>query len=376
MGFPLRHFFGIGARLHYTWLLTFILVPAIVTTQFPENYPLWQRILLGIATAIIFFLAVNLREFILRLVALTKGVHLRTITLFIFGGTNHVAEKAAASQPIEMLLTATGLLTNLIIAVALYVAYLVLLSSGSVAFAGLLLWLAYMFLMLVLFHFIPAYPLDAGRGVRALLCKAIKDYDRATRILSWMGIIFGLIMTAAGIAIVVDTRQWSLGLVLALAGWSLQRAAFQGERHGSLHESLRNITVRNLTESYVAVTRQMKLSDLVYHYALLSGQDYFLVVEDNTLQGVVTLDRIRRVRKSRWHSTDVGRVMTPASRIRIANGNQPADLWLDEMEALKINQVPVVEDGQVAGILTYDRIGRLLRNRTKLRMRLRGETDG
>ena len=65
----LSRIFGIRSRLHYTWLVAIILMAAAVATQFSTAYPLWQRIMLGIAASLLFFVAITIREFVLSLVA-------------------------------------------------------------------------------------------------------------------------------------------------------------------------------------------------------------------------------------------------------------------------------------------------------------------
>jgi hypothetical protein len=62
-GIPrLGQIFRVRLRLHRSWVIAFILITAIVVTQFPEAYPLWQRVVLGIATSFLFFIAVSIRE--------------------------------------------------------------------------------------------------------------------------------------------------------------------------------------------------------------------------------------------------------------------------------------------------------------------------
>ena len=228
--FPnLSRIFGIRGRLHYTWLGAVILLTAAVVTQFSTAYPLWQRIILGIAASFLFFLAVAVREFALSFIATRRGITVRRVTLFIFGGVREV-DKESTLPSLELLLAVVGMLSNLIIAGIFYIAYFGLSFTGNIIIHVLIQWLAFIYFMLALFHFIPGFPLDGGRVVRALLWKATDDYERGTRIASWIGWGIGIIFTIGGIMILIITQQWFVGILLAFPGLVLQNAATHSRR--------------------------------------------------------------------------------------------------------------------------------------------------
>ncbi|GAI48212.1 unnamed protein product, partial [marine sediment metagenome] len=127
-------------------------------------------------------------------IATSKGIPVESVTLFVFGGVPQIA-KEATSPILELLSAVVGLLSNLIIAGIFYVVYLVMAHGGNIIIDVLVQWLAFIFFMLALFHFIPAFPLDGGRILRALLWKATGNYERVTRIASWTGWSVGLIFT-------------------------------------------------------------------------------------------------------------------------------------------------------------------------------------
>jgi len=124
-----------------------------------------------------------------------------------------------------------------IIALIFYVLYIVLAHTGSIVVDVLIQWLAFIFFMLTLFHFIPGFPLDGGRLLRALLWKAAGNYERATRIASWTGWGIGLLFTIGGIMVLIITRQWFVGILLAFPGLVLQNAATHSRRQLGQHGS-------------------------------------------------------------------------------------------------------------------------------------------
>ncbi|GAI69897.1 unnamed protein product [marine sediment metagenome] len=98
--------FGVSIRLHHTWVLAFALITAIMVTQFPEALPLWQRVILGLVTGLLFLISVSIRSFIISLVAINRGIPIKRITLFVFGGGAEISKEA--TRPILELLIAVS----------------------------------------------------------------------------------------------------------------------------------------------------------------------------------------------------------------------------------------------------------------------------
>ncbi len=143
--------------------------------------------------------------------------------------------KEATLPVLELLLAVAGLLCNLIIAGIFYVLYIVLAHAGNIIIDVLVQWLAFICFMLALFHFIPGFPLDGGRVLRALLWMATGDYERATRTASWTGWGIGLVFAIGGILILIITQQWFVGILLAFPGLVLQNAATHSRRQARQH---------------------------------------------------------------------------------------------------------------------------------------------
>ena len=356
----------IRLRLHSGWSIAFILITAIVVTQFPEAYPLWQRIVLGIAASFLFFVAVSFREITLNFLALSKGIPVKRVTLFVFGGVSQIA-KEETLPVLELLLAMAGLLCNLIIAGIFYGVHSVLVNTGSVLIDGLILWSAFMYFMLALFHFIPGFPLDGGRLLRVLLWKATGDYDRATGIASWAGQGIGLLFIAGGILLLVLAHQWFNGLTLVFIGWVLHTAAVQSRRPMILHKALHGIMARDVVaRECPVISQQLSLGQLVRGCILVTGQRYFVVADGVKLQGIVTMRNIKPIPKDRWDSTTIGEIMTPAGELRTAQAEQPAASLLEQMNEWQIDHMPVLEQDRVIGIVVLDSLMRLVKARAEL----------
>jgi CBS domain-containing protein len=362
----LTRMLGVRLRLHPTWAIAFPLITAIVVTQFPEAYPLWQRIILGVAASLLFFIALSIREIILNFLALNRGIPVKRVTLFAFGGLSQIA-KEGTLPVLELLLAVAGLLINLIIAGIFYAVHSVLVNTAHVMIDGLILWSAYMYFMLTLFHFIPAFPLDVGRLLRMLLWKATGDYDRATDIASWAGQGFGLLLIVGGILLLVLAGQWFNGLALIFVGWILYLAAARSRRQTALRKALQGIVARDImAKECPSTTPELSLDQLVRDCILVTGQRYFVVADSGKLQGIVTMRDIKRVPKKRWNSTKISKIMTPASELKTAHAQQSAASLLEQMEELNIDQMPVLEQDEVIGVVARDTLVRLDKTRAEL----------
>jgi len=366
---PLNRMLGVRLRLHPTWAVAFILIIAMMVTQFPEAYPLWQRMILGVTASLLFFIAVGFREVILNFLALNRGIPVQRVTLFAIGGLPQIPK--GDTQPLlELLMGTAGLLLNLIIAGIFYTIHSALVNTTHVIIDGIILWTAYLYFLLALFHFIPVFPLDGGRLLRTLLWKFTGDYDRSTNIASWAGQGLGLLLIAYGILLLVLSQQWFNGLTLIFVGWVLYLAAVQSRRQTALREALQHIAARDMMsgESPIIATPQFTVGQLVRDCILVTGQRYFVVSEEGKLRGVVTTRDIKKVPKKRWNSTKISRVMTPASQLKTADAQQSAASLLELMDELGLKRMPVLENDKVIGVISQDNLNRLKKTRVELGM--------
>jgi Zn-dependent protease len=217
-------------RIHYTWLLVFILIPWTITTQYSTETALTARVLLGVATALLFFCTVFCREMALLILANIKGIVVKTVTIFAFGGL--IQPDYETTYPSHVtLLAVSGMLLNFAITVVFYFAHLLFLNIEQEMISVLLKWLAFFFFTLGLFHIIPAYPLEGGRILRGIFWKATDDIRRATRIAGIISWVIGLLTLVSGILLAVLTDELFTGLFFIALGLIIQNAATHGVRH-------------------------------------------------------------------------------------------------------------------------------------------------
>ena len=112
-------FGGVEIRLRYTWLFAFILVAwSLAQGYFPDTSAgesIGTYWLLGIGSSLLLFASVLIHELGHSLVAIRRGLHVQSITLFIFGGVSNL-EQEPVSPGVEFQVTVVGPLSSLVIA--------------------------------------------------------------------------------------------------------------------------------------------------------------------------------------------------------------------------------------------------------------------
>ena len=141
---------------------------------------------------------------------------------------------------------------------------------------------------------------------------------------------------------------------------SYRRAAFLDALHSSAAKD-------TMTREYPVVPPKSSLEQVVHQYALVSGFNYFAVAEDNKLLGIVNIAQIKRVRKKKWVLKTAGDVMTPVKRLRTVPSGVPADIVIEIMDQFRIDDLPVMEQDELIGVVVRDRLTNLAWVRAELK---------
>jgi predicted transcriptional regulator len=120
-----------------------------------------------------------------------------------------------------------------------------------------------------------------------------------------------------------------------------------------------------MTQDYTPIKQQLTFG-LVREYIINSGQNCFVVIENGKLNGIVTLGDIQMPEK-RWETARISDIMTPAERLKTAQLDQPAVDLLEQMDDYDIDQIPVLQEDKVLGMVTRERLLRFLKARAVLK---------
>lgn len=388
--FTLGRVFGIPIRLHYTWLVVFVLLIAVMVTYFPVAYPIWQRVIFGLIANLLFLLSIIVHELAHSLITIHNGIKVRSINLFVFGGMSEITGEAR-SPLVELLIALIGPLASLVLASLFYLGHYVIniasgMRYGEIAITGLD-WMAFINVMLAIFNLIPGYPLDGGRALRAVIWMSTGNYSRATRIATIIGRTLGFILIVAGVVLItgfwpsfnfdpnsillfrIEKQEPQIfnGLWLLFIGWFLENAANISYQQTILYDALKGLTARNvMSDGRPSVDAGMNINNLVKTRFMKMGKRCFLVNQGVETVGLVTIRNVKMIPQARWDSISVEQVMTPMRYVKTTTPTQPAISLLEQMTDLDINQVPVIENHDIIGMVSRDDLQRFLKTRLEL----------
>jgi Zn-dependent protease len=369
--FVLGRLFGIQFRVHYTWFIIFILITGSLSWQFfPDSFPgwsWWQYWVVGAATSLIFFASVVAHELAHSLVGRTGGITIKSITLFIFGGVAHMSGEA--NRPgAELKMAVAGPVCSLVIG-GLFGLVWFLNRGANIYVAAMFGWLALVNLSLAVFNLIPGFPLDGGRVFRSLLWRFSGKYLPSTRIATWLGRIVGYLFVLGGLLSTVFLHDWLSGIWLVLIGWFLENAASESYQQAKLRNDLQGFSASQvMTSDYALVPADIRINQLVQELIFAGGRDYFLVMNEGKLTGILTLDDIKAIPQRHWPDIQVKDVMTEVDEIRLARPEQNALSIMEQMDEDDLDRMPVADDGRVVGAVSRDNLARFLRVRSELKL--------
>jgi CBS domain-containing protein len=142
------------------------------------------------------------------------------------------------------------------------------------------------------------------------------------------------------------------GLWLAFIGWFLNNAAAQSYQQLVIQNVLEDVTVSEMMRNNPpTVPPDCAVSDLVHEHVMGTDDQAFPVIEGGHLIGLVTLDDIRGISRDAWDSTTVREIMTSADEMITAQTDEEASEALNKLTQNDIRQLPVLQDGELAGLL-------------------------
>lgn len=359
-GIPLGRVLGIRVFLHPTWFVVFFLVTITLSSTLGQEHADWSgtlRTLLAGGTAILFFVSIFLHELGHSVLALRHKVGVRSITLFIFGGIA-VMEKEPPTPRAEFEIAVAGPVTSAMLALVFtWIAG----AAGAHTPAGSMLgWLSWINFILAAFNLLPGFPLDGGRILRALLWARSGNFQRATRVAANVGQWIAYAFIGLGAAQVLFYGNLVGGLWQAFIGWFLLSASGATVRQVAIENSLSGLVARDVMNPdvprvHAGISVGSFARDLV-----MRGRRWALVEEAGRTSGLITLSDVKKVNPDEWETTPVGRVATPIADVVTATPTQPVREVLTAIGTKNVNQIPVVEGGEVLGAVTRDTLVRAI----------------
>jgi Zn-dependent protease/predicted transcriptional regulator len=355
----LGRFAGIDVYMHVTFLL---LVAFIAWSAYAQTGTVAGAVQ-GVAFILALFGSVILHEFGHALTARRYHVATRDITLYPIGGVARL--ERMPDKPIEELWVAlAGPAVNVVIALVLFAWLSVTGGLSPVTQLGLvdgpiLERLLYANVSLVLFNLLPAFPMDGGRALRALLALRL-DYVRATQIAAVLGQAMAVLFGFAGLF------GNPVLLFIAFFVWT---AASQEAGLVQIKSALGNIPVsRAMLRDYRTVRPDDRLQ-VVIDLILSGSQQDFPVVDAGRVVGVLTRQAVMTALSKQGEAGPVVDVME--REFHTASPHDMLEPVFLGMQAQRCRIVPVVNQGQLVGLVTLENIGEFLMIQSALETRPR-----
>ena len=365
-GIKIGQVFGIPIYLHLSWILIFGLITYSLVDEFGGRYPQWtsgQLWSLGLITSLLFFGSVLFHELSHSAVARHYRIPVASITLFFFGGIASITrDPESAGQ--EFLMAAAGPASSYVAAGAFWL--LALATPKDSMPNALAFWLRDTNALLATFNLLPGFPLDGGRVFRSIVWGITKNYSKSTRIASRVGQAIAYAMMAFGVYMAFVLHSSVNGVWFIFLGWFLLTAARQSyvqvEAQGAL-QGLRASDV--MTPEMPTVGRDLSLDEYAREVSR-TGRRGHLVVSDGKLIGLMRVEALQAIPREEWPSTSVQAVMIPREKLPCTAPDEPVLNVLERMRSANVDQLAVMREDDVVGLVTRDSILRVVQARTEL----------
>jgi Zn-dependent protease/CBS domain-containing protein len=350
--------FGIPIRLDLTFLLVLPLFAWLIGAGVESIVPMLNRLpadgldagalvtsptrwVLGLVAAVGLFVGVVLHELGHSLVARSFGYPIESITLWLFGGIAQL-EELPEDWKEELAIALAGPVVSVALGAVVYLAFAAVPASQD-AVRFVLGYLAMLNVALAAFNLLPAFPMDGGRVLRALLGLRY-PYARATQLAAEVGKLFAILFGLAGL---VGGNIVLIGVAffvyIGAAGEAQQvtiRAAFEGVSVGDIMTPAGELHTVTSRDSVAELVERM----------FRERHTGYPVVEDGLPVGMVTLSDAEDVSPVEREAYTVADVMS--EELVTVDAHAPVTDALELMREHGVGRLPVVDGGELVGLIS------------------------
>ncbi|WP_257457833.1 site-2 protease family protein [Archangium lipolyticum] len=345
---------GIPIRVHFTFLLVLPFLAWLFGQAFrnaadaadvPPERLMGSPILWGLGLAVALFLSVLVHELAHSFYALRKGGQVSDITLMMIGGVSRITRMPDGPRQ-EALMAAAGPATSLGLGFLFLAVYALLAGAHSFNLRFAFFYLGYLNVFLGLFNLLPAFPMDGGRVLRALLSNRLGRV-RATRVAGFVGKAFAVLFGVLGLL--------SGNFLLLFIAFFVFMGAEGESREVLMQSQLTRVRVGELMVARMASVEADATLEEVVTRMQAERRRALPVLENGTVVGLVTLAAVRQVPAQQRARVRARQVALPVPTL-----TPESTAWdaLREMGQRRLPQLPVVRDGALVGTLTQDDVMR------------------
>jgi len=347
LSFKIGSAWGIPIELHLTFILLILAVLGLA---------IYYNQIYAFILIVFLFVFVLFHELAHSVVARSYNITVRKIVLYPIGGVSEI-EEIPENPKIEWRMAAAGPITSLVLGAALIGVNYVLpvkipvfhpISVLLFSTGNILLDLGFLNLVLGAFNFIPAFPMDGGRVLRALLAERMK-FSQATKYAAYIGRIFGIIMVLVGLTI---------DPLLIVIGVFIYIGASEEAEQTIVSTTLASVQVKDVMQSEVGSVRPDQTLAEAFEVMFQNRYHDALVERDGVFQGVVIWNEIIKVPKGQRDNLKVEQM--PLKNIS-THPEEPVFEAYKIMTKEKIDLLPVVDKEsptKVVGVLTSEAVAK------------------
>lgn len=360
--------FGIQFTANWSWLLLLgLLIYVAYTTLRMQLGFGWSTQVVWALSALAALLAIASlygHELAHALVARRFGIPVRTISMFLLGGMAHITRESPSPRA-EFLIALAGPVASLTIGmVAALVGWP--LQSVAPAVAAVCFWLAWVNIPIAIFNLVPAYPLDGGRVLRAVLWFAGQDLRWGSTIAARVGQVAAMALLFAGVWILFEGSGGALsGLWLMMIAWFMYAGAASSQHASLFQDALRRLTVASVMDrDFGKVQAGVSVQTFAEEHLLerptvgRGTPRSYAVYRDDYLVGLLSLRQLGRIPVHSWPQTSIERATLPIESAPSMEPGAPAlgalHLMLEEGAEL----IAIMAEGRLLGLVTRDELAR------------------
>ena len=371
---------GVRVRVHYSWIFAIaILAWTLAELYFPWRNPEWDtraQWWAAIICAPALLPCAILHQLGHTLAALKQRIMVSGMTVCFIGGfCDMEREPKDAGEEINIAIGGTAASAVFCI---IYGGAAIITRPFFESVTAVLEYLALVNLFLALINLLPAFPLDGGHVLRALVWKSTGSAEKGTRMAQAAGSGLGFGLIAVGIFFVFANETFT-AVWMIFTGWFIQSASSVTPKIVPERRVVTGRKVREaMSEGVRSVSPGTSIQSLVEDHAAAHFERAYLVMLGDTLQGLVTLTDVARapaeLRPTRW----VSEIMTRAPDLITIEPDAPLEDGLDILATRDVKQIVVMEDGKPVGLLSRESVVRVLEVALLLPMRVEigeGEED-
>lgn len=353
----LFRFFGFEVKADASWIFLSVFISWTLSSQLypqalPDQHPdVYQ--FMGIFTLAGLIFSIIAHEVAHAVIAEYYHMPIRSITLFVFGG---VAEmKGPPSHPKgEFYMAVAGPIMSALLALFFWAAAHLSLALPFLPLTMSLKHLGDINMYIAIFNLLPAFPLDGGRALRALIWQAKKNLVTATRMASKLGAAFAYLLMAYACQRLVAHDDVVGGVWMTILGLFLFAAGVQAVRETESRSILAQETVaRFMHDQLTPVGPHLTIAELVERYAYEHYQSDYPVIEDGRIVGVLTLQSILQMDRNKWPWLHVSTMMSPLGAHNCVTKDTSAADALDTLTRHHKSLLMVTEDDRLLGAVEY-----------------------